>query len=98
MVEAAVSLPIIILAVMLLLRVFVFYIEIAVKQTAVQKGALEAWDSYKGCTMKIYEADKNVLLVKGGLLKFDVNKTIYVKAYFYNEDAMVRANKMLTKE
>ena len=48
--------------------------------------------------MKIYEADKNVLLVKGGLLKFDVNKTIYVKAYFYNEDAMVRANKMLTKE
>ena len=95
MVEAAIALPIIILAIMLLIRLFTFYLQILNTGIKEHEKTLEAWDSYSGKTMKVYESIENVEMIKGGLLGFDLNKRIESKAYFFNEDVLVRAGELI---
>lgn len=96
MVEAGIALPIVILGIMLLLRLFVFYIQILNTGISEHEKALLAWDSYSGKTMKIYESEARVEMLKGGLLGFNVDKSIESKAYFFNEDVLVRAGEALS--
>jgi len=91
MVEAGIALPVVILAVMLLIRLFTFYLEILNTGVSEHMKALEEWDSYSGSTFRTYESMEKVEMLKGGLLGFDVDKEIYTKTYFINEDLMVRA-------
>lgn len=98
MVEAAIALPIIILAIMLLIRLFTFYLQILNTGIKEHEKALEAWDKYSGKTMKVYESIEDVEMVKGGLLGFDVHKRINSKAYFFNEDVLVRAGELIDQE
>lgn len=97
MVEAGMTLPIIILAIMLMLRLFVFYLQILNTGISVHEKALDEWDKYSGKTMKVYESTDNVQMVKGGLLGLDLNKRIESKAYFFNEDMLVRAGGVIEK-
>ena len=95
MTEAAVSLPLIILAAMLLLRMFTFYLEILTTNINEHMSAMKEQDSYKGASMRTYSRTKEVYLLKGGLLKMDVSKKLDTKAYLINEDVLVRSGEIL---
>ena len=94
MVEASISMPIIILAIILLLRLFTFYLSILTTGINEHEAALDAWDKYSGQTLEIYENHKKIQMLRGGLLGLDLTKKIDTKAYFFNEDNMVRASEI----
>ena len=91
MVEASISMPIIILAIILLLRLFTFYLSILTTGINEHEEALDAWDKYSGQTLEVYQKHNEVKMLRGGILGFDLTKRIDTKAYFFNEDNMVRA-------
>ena len=95
MIEAAISIPLIILTAMLLIRLFVFYLDILTTGIEEHRKALEAQDSYKGSVMRTYEEETDVDMLKGGILQKDVSKRIKVKAYLINEDLLVRSGEIL---
>ena len=95
MVEAAISLPVIILAAMLMLRLFTFYLEILTAGISEHKEAMEAQDSYRGVAMKTYHDSKDVVMLRGGLLLANVSKKIETKAYLTNEDLLVRSGEIV---
>ena len=91
MVEGAISLPLILITSMLLLRTFVFYLEIINTSVAEHIEALERTDSYKGSGFQVYKNSEEVRLLRGGVLKFDVTKEIKTECYMLNEDLLARA-------
>ena len=95
MVEAAIVYPILIIACMLMIRLFTFYLEILNTGIADHMKALEAWDSYSGAGFRTYTDVSEVKMIRGGLLVRDVSKRIETKAYMLNEDLMVRAGEAL---
>ena len=95
MAEAAVSLPVIILAGMLMLRMFVFCIEILTVEIKEHREALEAQSAYRGALIRTYEKSRDVSLLRGGLLKMDVRKRLDIRAYMINEDLLVRSDEIL---
>lgn len=95
MIEAAISIPLIILTAMLMIRLFVFYLDILTTGIKEHRKALEAQDSYKGAVMRAYEERAYVDLLEGGVLQRDVSKRIEVKAYLINEDLLVRSGEIL---
>ena len=95
MVEAAISLPIIILAAMLMLRLFTFYLEILITGISEHKEAMAAQDSYRGAFLRTYKDSKNVKMLHGGLLLIDVSKRTETKAYMINEDVLVRTGEIV---
>jgi hypothetical protein len=95
MVEAAISLPVIIITSMLLIRMFVFYLDILTTGIREHMEALEAQDSYDGVMIRTYETAEEVILLRGGVLKSNASKRIDVKAYLINEDFLVRSGEAL---
>ncbi len=95
MIEAAISIPLIILTAMLMIRVFVFYLDILTAGIKEHGKALEAQDSYRGAVMRIYEEETGIDLLKGGILQRNASKRIKVKAYLINEDLLVRSGEIL---
>lgn len=95
MTEAAISLPIIILAAMLMLRLFVFYLDILSTGIAEHRRALEMQDSYRGAFIRTHEDTERVELLKGGLLLMYVSKSIRTKVYLINEDVLARSSEIL---
>lgn len=97
MAEAAIVLPVVILTVMLLLRVFVFYLQILDKSFCEHKEAMKAWDSYRGAGLKQYSDSTDVYLLRGGILRKTLSKRIDTRVYLINEDLLVRAGSALGK-
>ncbi len=95
MVEAAISLPLIIITAMLMVRLFVFYLDILTAGIKAHREALEAQDAYKGAMMRTYEAAEEVTLLRGGVLRNNVSKRIDIKAFLINEDFLVRSGEAL---
>ena len=95
MTEAAISLPLIILAAMLMIRLFVFYLDILTTDIKEHRKALEAQDAYRGAVMRTYEEEIHVDMLRGGLLHRGVSKRLKVKAYLINEDLLVRSGEIL---
>ncbi len=95
MVEAAIVLPIIILGIFLMLRLFVFCLEILNTGIKEHEKLLEKWDSKDTEIIDVYDNNVEIDLLRGGLLGVDVHKDIHTKAYCFNEDAIIRAEKML---
>lgn len=95
MVEAAIVIPVVILIAMLLLRLFVFYLEILVTGIKEHELAIEACNSYGGKGYEKYENERVIAFVKGGLLAADLNKIIKTEAIMCNEDALVRIGKFV---
>ncbi len=98
MVEASIAMPIIILTVMLLLRLFVFYLQILNTGVSEHEKAIAEWDKYSGITMRTYETNTEVEMLRGGLLGMDLSKEIESKAYFFNEDFLVRSGEIIDQE
>lgn len=98
MVEASLVMPIIVLVVMLLLRLFVFYLQILSTGIEEHEKILSEWDKYSGKIMKVYETDEDVEMLKGGILGMNLRKEIESKAYFFNEDFLVRAGEVIDKK
>ena len=95
MVEAAISLPIIILTAMLMLRMFTFYLEILTTGINEHKEAMKAQDSYRGAFLRTYRDSRDVKMLRGGLLLTDVSKKMETKAYMINEDMLVRTGEIV---
>lgn len=95
MAEAAISLPLIIITAMLLVRMFVFYLDILTTGIRAHREALQAQDAYSGAVMRTYEASEEVVMLKGGVLKRNVSKMIEVRTYLVNEDFLVRSGEAL---
>ena len=95
MVEAAISLPLIIITAMLLVRMFVFYLDILTTGIKAHREALEAQSAYKGVMMRTYESAEDVIMLRGGVLRRNVSKRINVKTYLINEDFLVRSGEAL---
>lgn len=95
MAEAAMSLPLIIITSMLLIRMFVFYLDILTTGVRVHREAMEAQDSYAGAVIRTYESAEEVVMLRGGVLKRNVSKRIDVRAYLINEDFLVRSGEAL---
>ena len=95
MTEAAISLPIVILAAMLMLRLFTFYLEILTTGIDEHKAVLKEQDAYRVAFMHIKKEEKKIYMFKGGLLKSDVCKRLEIKAYMLNEDLLVRSGEIL---
>ena len=95
MTEAAISLPLVILTAMLMIRLFVFYLDILTTGIEEHRKALEAQDSYNGAVIRTYEEEIRVDMLRGGLLQRDVSKRLKVKAYLINEDLLVRSGEIL---
>ena len=89
--EAAIVMPILILTAMLLLRLFTFYLEILSSGINEHMTALEAWDSYRGAGFRSYTAEREVGMIRGGLLHMNLTKDIHTHSYMINEDILVRA-------
>lgn len=87
--------PILILTAMLLLRLFTFYLEILNAGIAEHMNALEAWDSYAGAGFRKYSSEREVTMLRGGLLNIDLVKKIDTDTYLINEDTFVRAGDAL---
>lgn len=94
-VEAAVSIPVIILAAMLMVRMLVFCMEVLTAGIKEHGEALKAQSAYRGALMSTYEKDREVKLVRGGLLGMDAGKRIEIKAYLINEDLLARSGEVL---
>ncbi len=95
MTEAAITIPVAILMAMLLIRLFVFYLDILTTGIEEHRQALMAQDSYEGIAIRTYETDETVEMLAGGILKKAVSKTIEVRTYLINEDFLVRSGEIL---
>jgi len=95
MVEAAISLPVIIITAMLMIRLFVFYLDILTAGIKAHREAMEAQDAYRGVMLRTYEAAEEVTLLRGGVLRNNVSKRIDVKAFLINEDFLVKSGEAL---
>ena len=95
MTEAAISLPVIILAAMLMLRLFTFYLEILTAGIEEHKAVLREQDAYRGAFIRTYKEERKIDMLRGGLLKADVSKRLEIKAYMINEDLLVRSGEIL---
>jgi len=95
MAEAAIAMPVMILAAMLLLRLFVFCLDVLTTDISEHEKALSAQDAYSGVLIRSYEEDSRVVLLAGGLLEKAASKRIHVKAYLINEDFLVRSGEIL---
>ncbi len=94
MIEAAVTLPLLILTAMLLLRVFTFYLEILSTGITEHMTALEAWDNYRGIGVRKYTSHREIKMIRGGILNFDLVKSIDTDSNLLNEDNLVRAGEL----
>lgn len=97
MVEAAITMPIIILSVILFLRLFTFYLEILNTGIKDHEKAVTAWCKFDKPYISVYEKESSVTMLRGGILNIDLNKRIRTKAYLYNEDVIVRAGELIEK-
>lgn len=95
MVEASITMPIIILTTILLLRVFTFYLEILGASIKSHEKAITASQNSKEDRLKIYRENSEVVMLRTGILKFDLKKKLNTKIYIYNEDEIIRAGELL---
>lgn len=95
LVEGAIVFPIIILSAFLLIRMFVFCLEILDTGICEHHKALEEWDSYNGIAVRVYTENTNVSMFRGGLLDFNLVHGIDTKSYLINEDFLVRAGEVI---
>lgn len=98
MVEASISLPVIILVVMLMLRLFTFYLEILNTGIKEHEKAVENWRSFDKPYIDTFRRTKKVSMLKGGILLGDVGKNMELKAYLFNEDMLVRMGEINAEE
>lgn len=97
MVEAAIIYPVIIMAVMLMLRLFTFYLEILNTGIKSHEKAMSVLNKTDRKVIEKYEDDKTVKLLPGGILFTAADKKIRTRAYIFNEDVIVRAGEVLEK-
>ena len=95
MVEAAITFPIVILSVMLMIRLFAFYMQIIDTSVSEHISALRETDGSGGIPFRVYTDSKEISMFRGGLLMMDVRKEISIRAYLIGEDMLVRAGRVL---
>ncbi|MBR0373529.1 MAG: hypothetical protein IJH91_03245 [Mogibacterium sp.] len=88
--------PIIILIVVLMLRLFAFYLEILSVQVTAHVEASNLWNGYDKVAIRSYRDRKTVTLAAGGVLKSTVSKDIITETYLFNEDLIIRTGNLFS--
>ena len=78
-----------------MIRLFVFYLDILTTGIKEHREALKQQEDYSGVMMHTYETEKEVVMLRGGVLKRNVSKRINTKTYLINEDFLVRSGEAL---
>ncbi len=94
-VEASVALPIIILTVLLLVRIFAFYLEILVTGIKEHEIVYDKWKTYEGKGVTKYSREVESKMMRGGILGFDLVRTLEVSTHFCNEDLLARSRYLI---
>ena len=97
-VEASIVMPVVISVIVLLLKVFVFYLEIMSASVQVHEEAISIWEESDSSVIEVYEDSTSVSLLPWGLLQDSLSKTINVKMYLVDEDVFVRAKRLADAE
>lgn len=97
-VEAALVIPVIAGVTLILLSLFVFYLKIMSTGVQEHREALKVWDDHETAVVEVYERSRTVAMFDGagtGWLSKLPHKDIETKAYLFNEDRVVRAEKVI---
>lgn len=97
MVEASIAMPIIVLAIVLLIRLFTFYLNILTAGINAHEAAIDIAKNYSGLIAGEYDAEEKVEMIKGGLLSRNLSKKINVECFLVNEDCLVRSSDVVKK-
>lgn len=94
-VEASVALPIIILTVLLLVRIFAFYLEILVTGIKEHEIVYDKWKTYEDKGVTKYSREVEIKMMRGGILGFDLVRTLEVSTHLCNEDLLARSRYLI---
>lgn len=97
-VEAAVAIPLITAAVLLILNLFVFYLNILATGVKDHKEACRRWDSDRKAVIKVYRKSESVRMAPTGILRTRPECRLEIRSYEFNEDLLVRAKEVLHEE
>lgn len=94
-VEATIVFPILILVVLLLIRLFVFYLEILGTQVRMHEQAFEEWDAYRKVYPTVYRDREELSLMGNGIYRGVLKKEIPVRLDLFREESIVRAGDLI---
>ena len=97
-VEAAVAIPLITAAVLLILNLFVCYLHILATGVKDHKEACRRWDSDREAVIKVYRKSESVRMAPAGILRTRPECRLEIRSYEFNEDLLVRAKEVLHEE
>ena len=85
-------------AVMLILILFVFYLNILATGVKGHKEACRRWDSDREAVIKVYRKSESVRMAPAGILRTRPECRLEIRSYEFNEDLLVRAKEELDEE
>lgn len=94
-VEAAIVIPIITAVVMLILNLFVFYLNILVTSEKVHRDTWKSWDMGTEATLEVHHRNIQTRMASRGILNFLPECERDVRYYELNEDRMTRAKDLI---
>lgn len=96
--EAAIVIPIITAVVMLILNLFVFYLNILVTGAKVHGETWKSWDAGTEATIEVHHRTVKAQMASRGILSFLPESERDVRYYELNEDRMTRAKDLIHEE
>lgn len=93
--EAAIVIPIITVVVMLILNLFVFYLNILVTGAKVHRDTWKSWDRGTEATIEVHHRNIQTRMVSRGILTFLPESERDVRYYELDEDRMTRAKDLI---
>ena len=97
-VEASIAIPIITMVVILILNLFVFYLNILVTGVCAHKEVTDAWDSENNVAVKTQTRMERIQMPGTGLLRKSLSSDLEIKSYHFNEDFILRAKELIHEE
>ncbi len=94
-VEASIAIPIIAMVVILILTLFVFYLNILVTGVRAHRQETDAWDSENTLAVKTQKRVERIEMPGTGLLRKSLSSDLEIKSYHFNEDFILRAKELI---
>lgn len=94
-VEASIAIPIITMVVILILNLFVFYLNILVTGVQAHKEVTDAWDSENTVAVKTQKWVEHIQMPGSELLPKSISSDMEIKSYHFNEDFILRAKELI---
>ena len=97
-VEASIAIPIITFVVILILNLFVFYLNILVSGVRAHKEVENAWDSENVFAIKTQKTIERIEMPGTRLLRKNPSAELEIRSYLFNEDFIVRTKELINEK